>query len=129
MSECIMKKPLAALALAGVAVASLAVPAGASTRTTWTHQTLTCQGGRHATVTWKWQGGYAVNTWVDNSCRHQYVSVGSCDPTDLDSPKCFETDVAPATKRNLGWQNARVDASLNAQPLCAEVGGDEPCEW
>src|SRR5689334_19402621 len=74
-----MKRPLAALFLVLAAVAALAVPAGASTRTTWTHQTLRCQGGRHATITYKMQGGAIVDSWADNGCRHQYLGITSCE--------------------------------------------------
>src|SRR5690348_5527467 len=90
-------KQLAALLLAPAAVAALAVPAGASTATTWSHQTLRCQGGRTATVTYEWQGGFAVDSWATNTCRHQWLTVSSCDPDTFDSPKCFATDVAPGT--------------------------------
>ena len=119
-------KKLAALALVPAAVAALAVPAGASSTTTWTHLTVRCQGGRYDTVTLKWQAGYAVDGWATNSCRHQYLAVRFCDPPDGDSPKCFERDLAPATKGNLGWLDARVLAVLESQPNCDPIS--ETCE-
>lgn len=73
-----MKKPLAAMVLSAAAVASLAVPAGASTRinTTWTHQTMPCAGGHHvATLTMKWRGGAVQKGWYDNPCGHQWLSI------------------------------------------------------
>jgi hypothetical protein len=124
-----LKKPLASLLIASAAVAALAVPAGASTSAIWTHQTLTCQGGRHATVTYKWQGAVAVDSWVDNRCRHQYLTVVYCDNPDGDSPKCGATDVAPRTKVHLGPLNYRDWAFLAAEPTCGFDPNDNGCEY
>lgn len=121
-----MKRPLAALLLVPAGVLALAVPAGASTRTTWTHQTFRCQGGRYATVTYKWQGGVAVETWVDNRCSRQWVNVTWCE-VGGDSPKCGQADVAPATKTHFAYGNAEENAGLESSPSCADQGGS-PCE-
>ena len=124
-----MKKPLAAVTLAAAAVAVLGVPAGASTATTWTHQTLRCQGGRHATVTFKMQDGRAVDSWVDNRCRHQWLTVTYCEPDWFDSPKCGATDVNPATKIHLGPLGYRDGAFLTAQPTCGFDPNNNGCEY
>jgi len=123
-----VKKTLAALALAAAAVATLAGPAGASTRTTRTHQTLRCQGGRHATITYKWQGPVAVDSWVDNRCRHQWLTVIYCENPDGQSPKCGATDITPGTKTHLGPLNYSDRAMLVDQPTCG-APDNNGCEY
>jgi hypothetical protein len=118
MLECVVKKPLAALALAAAAtIATLAVPAGASTTTTWSHKTLRCAGGRHATVTYKWQGGTVVDSWAVNGCGHQYLNLTWCQVAG-DSPKCGQLDVWPRTKMHVGFGAPEVMAGLELSPSC-----------
>ncbi len=121
-----MKKLIAPL-IAAAAVATLAVTAGASTPTTWSRKTLTCQGGRHATVTYKWQGGAVVDSWADNRCRHQYLNMTWCE-VGGDSPKCGQADVWPGTKAHVGGGNVENSAGLEMGPSCDGPGPLEMCE-
>lgn len=117
-------KKLAALLLAPAAVTALAVPAGASTPTTWTHQTLHCAGRKTATVTFKMQGGRAVDSWVDNRCGRQYVTVTWCDAA-VDYHTCGATDIGPRTKTHLGPLNYGPEASLAWSPTCPDGPGTD----
>jgi hypothetical protein len=126
MLERIVKKSLAGLALAVVTVATLAVPAGAATPTTWTHQTLHCAGRKTATVTYKWQGGAIVNSWVDNRCGHQWVNLVSCmdhGGGDGETTICGQYDVWPRSKANLGGMNADATAALMLGSMCDSSEG------
>jgi len=121
-----VKKPLAALALAAATVGTLAIPAGASTPITWTHQTLHCAGRKTATITYKWQSGAIVNSWVDNRCGHQYVNLVWCmDNSGGDGATtiCGQDDVWPKTKANLGGMNPDVTAALVLGSECDSSEG------
>ena len=127
--ECTGKKPLAALALAAATVGTLAIPAGASTPTTWTHQTLRCQGGRHAIITCKWQGGSPVDSWVDNRCGHQWVTITSCGPPSDLEPSCENLDVWPRSKVHTGGLSAYYhDAALTLGAGCDGQPPVDSCE-
>jgi len=120
-------KKLAAPLIAAAALASLALPAGASTATTWTHQTLRCAGSRTATVTFKMQGGRAVDSWVENRCGRQYVTVTSCASTDRYA-SCGATDIGPRTKTHLGPLGYEPQAQLGWSPYCQDGPGTD-CQY
>jgi len=120
---------LAAAVVAASSLVALAVPAGASSPATWTHQTLTCQGGRHATATFKWQGDVAVDAWAGNRCRHQYLTFVYCDDPAGESPKCGATDVAPNTKAHLGFGGYNERAFLASEPTCGSDPNNNGCEY
>lgn len=113
-----MRKPLAALLLVPAAVAALAVPAGASTRTTWTHQTLRCQGGRHATWVQKIQGGVAVEGWYNNTCGHQWLTISACSGSG-DTETCGAKDFPPRTKGTFTF-GTPATAQLATAPSCPD---------
>lgn len=100
MLERIVKKPLAALALAVAAVATMAVPAGAAPSKDWTVQTLPCATGHKSAVvayspTHPWwvddgtgTGSGVANPngwrpWFSNPCPGQWLvfSVWEGDPS------------------------------------------------
>jgi len=124
-----VNKSLAALAVVAATVATLAVPAGAATvkpKTTWSHVTLHCAGRKTATVTYKWQGGAIVNSWVDNRCGHQYVNLTSCMDNgggDGATTICGQYDVWPKSKANLGGMNPDVTAALVLGSECDSSEG------
>ena len=122
------RRPVMAALVAASSLFALAAPAGASTTTTtWSHKTLTCQGGRHATVTYKWQGGVVVDSWATNNCRHQYLNLVWCE-VGGDSPKCGQADVWPATKAHVGGGNAENGVALELGPQCDGPAPMEICE-
>jgi len=125
--ESSVKKTLAALAVAAATVAALAVPAGASTTTIWKHLSLHCAGNRSATVTFKMQGGQAVDSWVDNRCGRQYVTVTSCASTDRYAT-CGATDIGPRTKTHLGPLGYQPQAQLGWSPYCGDGPGTD-CQY
>lgn len=113
-----LKKPLAAAAVALAAVATLAVPAGASTRTTWTHQALPCAtGSKSATLVEKWQGDTVVKSWFNNPCAHQWLLLGWCQPGSQSD--CFAIDVAPHHK---GALRQGVYPTLHTGASCDDSG-------
>jgi len=121
-----LKKPLAALLLVPASLAALAVPAGASTRTTWTHQTLRCAGRKSATLTYKWRAGTVVDAWADNRCGHQYLGLESCSPG---GDQCGEKDLWPGTKLHLGpIVSPPRGARLMTGPWCDGPGPVEDCQ-
>jgi hypothetical protein len=110
-----VKKALTAFALAAATVAALAVPAGASTSTTWTHQKLPCATGtRSASLVQKWQGPSAVKTWVDNPCRGQWLWVNWCGS----SSRCNAVDVAPKHHAQIGGSDTPDDVALQPAKTC-----------
>ena len=117
------RRPVMAVLVAASSLYALAVPAEASTTTTWVHKKLRCAGRKTAVVTFKMQGGRAVDSWVDNTCGRQYVTVTFCEPEWLDSPKCGATDVGPRTKTHLGPLNYRPGAFLGWTPECGDGPG------
>ena len=121
------RRPLAALLLVPASLAVLVVPAGAGTRTTWTHKTLHCAGRKSATVTYKWQGGAVVDSWADNRCGHQYVAMTWCQ-VGGDSPKCGQATVWPKTKAHVGGGNVENSAGLTIGPECDGPPPVEICE-
>ena len=64
-----------------------------------------------------------MDSWVNNRCRAQYVTVTFCEPDTLDSPKCGTTDFGPKTKTHLGPLNTRAHARLMAAPWCPDGPG------
>jgi hypothetical protein len=123
-----LKKPLATLALAAAAAVTLAVPAGASTpATTWVHQTLHCAGRKTATMTYKMQGGAAIDSWVDNRCGHQWVTITTCGPENY-STRCNEVDVWPKTKFHTGPMGYDPTASLMLGAGCGDQGPVLSCD-
>jgi hypothetical protein len=125
-----IRRPLAAALLTAAAVAVLVVPAGASSRTTWTHQTLPCSAGhKSATVTLKWvpatQGWLDLGVervvqkgWYDNPCRNQWLLLWGCQPGSQSD--CSAVDVAPHHK---GRIDDGVSATLQDTPSCDDHGG------
>jgi hypothetical protein len=98
--ERVLKKPLTAALLTAVAVSLLAVPAEASTPTSWAHGALPCPTG-HKSATWvqKWRGDAMVNSWYTNSCR-QPLNFVHCQ---VDSQSdCQTYTLAPGHKGQLG---------------------------
>jgi hypothetical protein len=132
--ESVLKKSLAALAVAAATVAALAVPAGAVTpKATWTHQTVPCATGhKAATVTLKWgqhqnyvpmyegdTGAYIQKGWYDNPCPHQWLLIGSCQPGSQSD--CEALDVAPKHKgQYVPLSGAAV--TLQSGPTCDNSG-------
>ncbi|MDQ1501666.1 MAG: hypothetical protein QOI86_5006 [Actinomycetota bacterium] len=109
-------RPLVALLLSAATVAALAVPAGASPRATWTHQTLPCATGhKSAKLTQKWQGIDVVKGWVDNPCSGQWLFVMWC-PS---SSGCSAVDVAPKHHGQGAGQTSFDALELRAAKTCS----------
>jgi hypothetical protein len=109
-------KRLAALLVAPAAVAALVVPAGASTPTTWVHQTLPCATGhKSASLVQKWQGDHAVKTWVDNPCRAQWLYLA----WDISSSRLNVVDVAPRHHAQIGGSVTPDSFELHVAKTCS----------
>ena len=120
-----MKKSLpAALLLVPAAVAALAVPAGASTRTTWWHHTFPCANGKVATVTLKRpDNSWSSEAWGTNPCAGQWLQLSGCNKT---GSSCRTYDVDPGTKGHLTLTGPDHwgGANLSDHPWCP---GEAPC--
>ncbi|MDQ1500618.1 MAG: hypothetical protein QOI86_3958 [Actinomycetota bacterium] len=129
-----MRRPLAALLLTAAALAALAVPDGASTSATWTHQTLRCATGpKSATVTLKWvpgapidggSGRYVQKGWYDNPCAGQWLLLFGCMPGSQSD--CYAVDVAP---KHRGKIDQAVSGELQAGPTCDDHGGTASVDY
>jgi hypothetical protein len=121
-----VKKPLALL-LVPAAVAVLAIPAGASSAATWTHQSIHCATGhKSATVVLKWvpngqtaDGGEPDTSvqkgWYDNPCPSQWLKLGWCAPDSQSD--CYALEVAPHHKGRL---DVGAYATLLNGPSCED---------
>src|SRR5581483_6924072 len=108
MLECIVKKPLAALALAAASVAALAVPAGAAVPKRPASQTVPCNDGSgKAAQIWQRPGELAAknpcSTWLVLGYGTRYASGAPANAYALAArPLQLGQEAAPAGSHELG---------------------------